>query len=166
MGSEVLNGINVREMREYIDSCEREPSNAERNPIVIAKWMGGSRAEVAFEKTLVHMGGDDDPSAMKMLLACLAACDVEVVATHASLMGLQIEGLEIEANGHFNVRRLLGLEGSPPGYDRAGYTVRIRAPAATEEQIARLKAVCERGSPVGDSFAMSIPLTLRFEPAK
>jgi uncharacterized OsmC-like protein len=100
---------------------------------------------------------------MKMLLACLAACDVEVVATHASLMGLRIEDLEIEARGHFNIRRLLGLEGPAPGYDRLSYTVRVRAPGATDEQIARLKEVCERSSPVGDSFAKSVPPSLQVE---
>ncbi|HEV8594146.1 MAG TPA: OsmC family protein, partial [Thermoplasmata archaeon] len=143
MGEEVLNGINVRETREYIEACERDPATAERNPTVVAKWLGGSRARVDFEKTNVFMGGDDDPSAMKMLLACLAACDVEVVATHAALLGLQFEDLEVEANGHFNVRRLFGLAGAGPGYDQIAYTVRLRAPLATDEQIARLKEACE-----------------------
>lgn len=165
-GEGILNGINVGEFREYIEQCQRNPSVAERNPTVVAKWLGGSRAETAFGERLVHMGGDDDPSAMRMLLATLAACDVEVVATHASLLGLKLEGLEIEATGHFNIRRLLGLEGSGPGYDRVAYTVRIRAPEATEEQIARLKAMCERGSPVGDSLGKAIPLRLTVEAAK
>jgi len=163
MGEDTLNGIDVREMREYIQGCARDPAQAERNPVLVAKWVGGSRARVDFGKIAIHMGGDDDPSAMKMLLASLAACDVEVVATHASLLGLQIEDLEIEAKGHFDVRRLLGLEGPSPGYDRISYTVRLRAPAATEEQIARLKEMCERGSPVGDSFARSTPPDLQFE---
>ena len=109
------------------------------------------------------MGGDDDPSAMKMFLACLAACDVEVIATHASLLGLRIEDLEIEASGHFAIRRLLGLDGPAPGYDRVSYTVRLRAPGATEEQVARLREMCERGSPVGDSFGRSTPPTLKLE---
>ncbi len=158
-----MNGINVREMEEYIQGCARDPSQAERNPVVVAKWVGGSQAHVDFGKSSVYIGGDDDPSAMKMFLACLAACDVEVVATHASLMGLRIEDLEIEAKGHFTVRRFLGLEGPPPGYDRLSYTVRLRAPGATEEQIAKLKEMCERGSPVGDSFARSTPPSLHLE---
>ena len=165
MGEEVLNGVNVRELRDYIAECERNPAEAERNPKIVAKWVGGSRAQVDFGGSVVHMGGDQDPSAMKMLLACLAACDVEVLATHASLLGIQVESLEIEASGHFNIRRLLGLEGVGPGYDRAGYTVRIRAPGASDEQVVRLKEMCERGSPVGDSFARSLPLALQFEVA-
>ncbi len=163
IGKETLNGIDVGEMREYINGCARDATQAERNPVLVAKWIGGARARVDFGTSVVHMGGDDDPSAMRMLLASLAACDVEVVATHASLLGLRIEDLEIEAKGHFDIRRLLGLEGPSPGYDRVSYTVRLRAPGATEEQIARLREACERGSPVGESFARSTPPSLQFE---
>jgi len=165
-GEEILNGIDVPEFQQYIESVKREPSEAERDSTVVAKWVAGSRAEVAFGSRVFHIGGDDDPSAMQVLLASLAACDVEVVATHASLLGLRIEGLEIEAKGHFNIRRLLGLDGPGPGYDRVAYTVRLRAPEATEEQIARLRDMCERGSPVGDSLARSIPLKLEIETGK
>jgi len=162
-GEGVLNGIDVAETRAYIGECEKDPTKAERTPAIVAKWVGGTRAQVDFGKSVVHMGGDDDPSAMKMFLACLAACDVEVVATRASLLGMKLDWLEIEANGHFNIRRLLGLQGDGPGYDRVGYTVRVRAPGASEEQIARLREACEHGSPVGDSFARATPPTLKIE---
>ena len=165
-GEEVVNGINLNELREYIAQCERNPTEAERNPKVTAKWVGGERAEVELKGRKILIGGEEDPSAMTVFLASLAACDVEVVATHAALLGLKLEGMEIEATGHFNVRRLLGLEGPGPGYDRVAYTVRLRAPHATQEQVDRLKAMCERASPVGDSLAKPIPLSLRIEVSK
>jgi len=163
MGEQTLNGIDVGEMREYIQGCAEDPTKADRNKTFVGKWVGGTRTRIDFGNASVHMGGDDDPSAMNMLLAALAACDIEVVATHASLLGLPIEDLEIEVNGHYDVRRLFGLEGPGPGIDRVSYTVRLRAPGATDEQIAKLKEMCERSSPVGDSFARSTPPALRFE---
>jgi len=162
-GEEIINGMNVAELREYIDQVRKDPSEAERNPKIVAKWLGGSRAQVEQEGVVIHMGADQDPSAMWMFLASLAACDVEVVATHASLLGLKLESLEVEATGHFDIQRLLGLDGPEPGYDRIAYTVRLRAPGATSEQIERLRAMCERGSPVGDSLARAIPLKLTIE---
>ena len=158
-----MNGMNVAELREYIDQVRKDPSEAERNPKIVAKWLGGSRAQVEQEGVVIHMGADQDPSAMWMFLASLAACDVEVVATHASLLGLKLESLEVEATGHFDIRRLLGLDGPEPGYDRIAYTVRLRAPGATGEQIERLRAMCERGSPVGNSLARTIPLKLTID---
>lgn len=163
MGEETLNGIDVRGLREYIEGYAADLKKAERNKTFVGKWVGGTRSRIDFGNASVHMGGDDDPSAMNMLLASLAACDIEVVATHATLLGLQIEDLEIEVNGHYDVRRLLGLGGPPPGIDRVSYTVRLRAPGATDEQVAKLKAVCEQASPVGDSFARSTPPMLNFE---
>ncbi len=158
-----INGMDMAGFREYIEEVQLDPSVAERSPTVVARWAGGSRARVKRDGDVIRMGGDDEPSAMWMFLASLAACDIEVVATHASLLGLEIEGLEIEAKGHFDIRRLLGLDGPTPGYDGVAYTVKLRAPGATEEQIARLRAVCEDASPVGNSFARSIPLELKIE---
>jgi uncharacterized OsmC-like protein len=160
---EMINGFDVKDFRQYIDQVRKDSSVAERNPKIVAQWVGGTRSRVEREGVVVHMGGDEDPSAMWMFLASLAACDVEVVATHASLLGIEIERLEIEARGHFDIHRLLGLDGPPPGYDKIGYTIRLRAKGATTEQIEALRRVCERASPVGDSMSKAIPLKLEIE---
>lgn len=128
-----------------------------------AHWVGESRARVELGDKVVHIGGDNEFSAMQLLLASLAACDVEVITTHASLLGIIIEDLTIEARGRFNIQRLLGITPAPsPGYDQISYTVKLRAPGATDQQIALLKEMCERASPVGDSLARPIPITLEF----
>ena len=63
-----LNGLDVDELRAYIDSVTADAAQADRDPTVVARWVGGTRAEVV--STLggppVYMGGDDDPSAMGM----------------------------------------------------------------------------------------------------
>src|SRR5207245_3588069 len=70
-----LNGMDVDELREYIDSVTVDAAQADRYPTVMARWVGSTRAEVV--STLggppVCMGGADDPSAMGMLLRALAA---------------------------------------------------------------------------------------------
>jgi len=111
-------------------------------------------------------GGPGRLNAMRMLLAALAACDVDVIATRASLLGVEIEDLEVEATGHFNVKRYLGLE-SPdgPGYDAVAYTVRLRTRAATPAQLDELRRACEDASPVGDTFGRSVSLNMTFDAA-
>jgi uncharacterized OsmC-like protein len=161
-----LNGMDVDELREYIDAVTVDATQADRDPTVTARWVGGTRAEVI--STLggppVYMGGDDDPSAMGMLLRALAACDVEVVVTRAPLLGIEIEDLAIEAKGYFNVARYLGIEApSGAGYQRASYTVRLKTKGgASAEQIADLRAALE-ASPVGETFARSIPVSFEFD---
>ena len=160
-----INGVNVTEMLEFKNLCRQDPAKADRDPVVVAQWVGGSRSRVEFKDKVVHIGGDNELNSMQMLLATLAACDVDLVAMHASLLGLKIESLSVESKGHFNARAYLGLEGAPgSGYDAISYTVRLSVPGATPAQITHLRERCERSSPVGDSLAHQIPLKLEFEP--
>ncbi len=162
----VINGQDVEELLEYINLIRSDPSEAERNPTLDAYWTGESRSRIKYRDNVVHIGGEGELRPMQMLLASLAACDVDVIVTHAALLGLDIEELSIEAKGHFNVKRYLGFDEAPgPGYDDISYTVHIRAPGATPEQIAYLKEKCERASPVGDSLARAIPVKVKFETA-
>lgn len=160
-----LNGMDVDELREYIDSVTADAAQADRDPTVVARWVGGTRAEVI--STVggpVYMGGDDDPSAMGMLLRALAACDIEVVVTRATLLGLEIEELAIEARGHFNVARYLGVEAhASAGYQRVSYHVHMKTKGGvTQEQVADLHAALE-ASPVGDTFERTVPVSFELD---
>ena len=82
----------------------------------------------------------------------------------ASFLGLKIESLSVEAEGHFNVQSYLGLENKPgSGYDAITYTVRIHVPGAKPDQIEFLRNRCEKSSPVGDSLARPIEMKLEFQ---
>lgn len=159
----LINGMDVGELLEFKNICAQHPEKADRNPELVAHWEGGSHSRVEFKDMTVHLGGDGEFNPMQMLLATLAACDVDLIAMHASFLGLKIESLSVEATGHFNVRSYLGLDGAPgSGYDGISYTVRISVPGATPEQVAYLCERCERSSPVGDSMSRAIPLKLEF----
>lgn len=161
-----LNGMDVDELREEIESVRADAAQGDRNPTVTARWVGGTRSEVTSSVggAPIYMGGDDDPSAMGMLLRSLGACDIEVVVTRATMLGLEIEELAIEAKGYFNVARYLGVEGpTGAGYQRARYTVRLKTKAgATAEQIAELRTALE-ASPVGDTFDQHVPVSFELE---
>ena len=161
-----LNGIDVEDLRDYIASAATDATVAERDPVVVARWLGADRAEVTVspDNAPVLIGGDGEPNSMRMVLAALAACDVDVVANRAALLGVEIEDLTVEVRGHFNVRRYLGLEAPQgPGYDRIAYAVRLKTKGATADQLADLRRACEQGSPVGDTLTRSVTLSLAFE---
>lgn len=159
-----LNGNNVAELNQFIEAVRHDPARADRNPRLTAYWVGGSRSRVEFKNIVTYIGGDDELNPMQTLLASLAACDVDMIATHASLMGLAIETLSVEATGHFNVRSYLGLPDAPgSGYDGVTYTIHAHIPGATQEQLAELRRRVEHGSPVGDSLARAVPLKTNFD---
>ena len=159
-----MNGYDVRVLRGHIENVKRNLEKAERNPVVTAHWVGKSEARIEGEGFTMSTGGEGQPSSMKALLGALTGCDVELIALHATLLGIQLERLTIEARGHFTVQRLYGIEdGPPPGYDQITYTIKLSAPGATAEQLEHLRRAVEQASPVGDSLSRAIPLTLEFD---
>ena len=157
------NGIEVEELKGYVERIRQDRSVADRHPVVTAQWEGQTRARVdADGRKSFSLGGDDDFSAMQAVLGALAACDVEVVATHATLIGLEIQDLRVEATGNFNIASLLGIDSpTDAAYEQISYKVILGAPDASQEQIEVLRRACEQASPVGDSLRKAIPL--RFE---
>jgi uncharacterized OsmC-like protein len=161
-----LNGIDVDQLRDYVSQVARDPARADRDPVVIARWVGNDESEVTMADggTTVRMGGSTGPSAMRMLLMSMAACDVDLIANRASLMGVEIDDLSVEARGHFNVQRYLGLDSpSGPGYERVSYTVRLKTRNATPEQLIALRQACADASPVGDTLQRKVAVDFEFE---
>jgi uncharacterized OsmC-like protein len=161
--SGINKGIEVEPLLAFRDAVKLDPTKADRNLTLIAEWVGGDQSRIRFRDVETYLGGKGYLNPMQMFLACLAACDVDMLTMHASFLGLKVETLSIDVSGHYNVQSYLGLEGTPgPGYDSIAYTVRLKAPDATPEQIKHLISLCERSSPIGDSFSRTIPMKLEF----
>jgi uncharacterized OsmC-like protein len=164
--SQRINGIDVDELREYIRAVDEDASRADRHPVVVGRWVGGTRAEVT--STLggppVYMGGPDDPSAMGMLLRTLTACDIEVIVNRASLLDVELEDLTIEARGFFNVKRYLGLEtDDDPGYQWIDYTIRLKTKQPlSRDQVDFIRDACVQ-SPIARTLDRHVPITLTLE---
>jgi len=160
-----INGMDVGELEAFIDAVAADRSKADRDAAITSRWIGGLRSAATSKLggPTVFMGGEDDPGAMGMLLRSLAACDIEVVVTKATLLGITIEDLTIEATGDFNVANYLGLatdQGS--GYRRISYVVHLRTSGATREQIEEIRRAVE-ASPVADTIARAVPINLELD---
>ena len=156
-----LNGRDPAEIAAAIAEVRADPARAERYPHLVAEWTGGDRSRVQIDGKTLDVNGPGRMDPMQLVLAALASCQIELVTTHATLMGLQIESLEVAVDAHFDVSSYLGLGGPPPGYDRLVLDVRLRAPGITPEQTRRLQDAVERGSPVGASLGHAIPMEAR-----
>lgn len=162
----LINGLDANELQRFREAVRLEPGRADREPTVVAHWVGGGRSEVTSlaDGASAYIGGENELNPMRMLLGTLAACDVDLVATRAALLGVEIESLSVEAHGHFNVQRYLGLDAAHgPGYDRIAYNVRVKTRNATPQQIGELRRACEEASPVGDTLHRRVPLKMDFE---
>lgn len=158
-----VNGVDVEQLRSYVDAVEADATRADRNPVAVGRWVGGTRAEVSspLGGPPVYMGGADDPSAMGMLLRTLIACDIEVIVNRASLWDVGIKDLSIEARGYFNIKRYLGLESeNDPGYQWIDYTINLKTdPELSPEQIETIREACAQ-SPVSTTLGRQVAVTL------
>ncbi len=160
-----VNEMNQEALFSFREQVEEDSSRADRWPTVVAHWDGKSASRIEFEDKVAHIGGRDELNPMQFVLAALAACDVDLVAMHATMMGIEVRDLRVEASGHFNVQSFMGVENTPgSGYDEIAYRVILDAPDATSEQLAYLAERCELSSPVGDTLARSVKMTLEFAP--
>lgn len=162
----ILNGFNVERLQKRKEMGAKDPSALVADFEVKAHWEGRARSRVqeTQEGASIYLGGDGELSPMDAVLGSLAACDVHLIAMHAAMIGLKIEELYIEAKGKADMGRFLGLDQAPgSGYDEITYTVHLRAPGATPEEIAYLKEKCETASPVGDTIAKTVGMKLVFK---
>lgn len=160
----VINGNDVEQIRSFRKAVENDRSEASRWPALVAHWEGGSRSRIEYGEVVTHIGGDGELNPMQSLLAALAACEVDLIALHASLLEIAIESLSVEARGHFNVAAYLGIEeGRGSGYDRISYRVRLASPGIDDEQLAYLRRRCEESSPVGDTLTRRVALDFEIE---
>ena len=156
-------GVNVDKLLRFRHKVEADPTQADRNKVFVAEWVGGDEAQIDYGGRSINIGGDN-PNAMEMLLMAFAACDIDVIAMHCSFIGIKIRRLSIEARGHYNVQSYLGIEGTPgSGYDDISYTIHLDAPGISNEDMAYLRERLEKSSPVGDSLGRMIPMRLEFE---
>lgn len=153
-------------LRDLRAAVEQDPDLAAESPSAVAHWVGGDASRVECDGTAISLGGEGNLNPMQAVLAALAACEVDVVATHAALLGLDVERLTVETTGSFDIRAYLGLDDAPSsGFEAISCVVNAAIPAATPEQLRHLRERCERSSPVGDSLRRATPLELRFETA-
>jgi len=160
-----VNGLDVAELREQIAAIEADRSTGDREASITTRWVGGLRsaATSSFGGPTVFMGGDEDPGAMGMLLRALAACDIEVIVTRASIVGLRLDALSIEVKGSFNVAPYLGLASAEgAGYERISFVVHMSAPDATPEQVEEIRTALA-ASPVGDTLSRRVPVTFELD---
>lgn len=175
----VLNGLNLADLRNLVESVAAEPRNAGAGFHVVTRWTGGTttrsrvaswtfrgeeqrRSHILATDEPVELGGTDQhANPQEMLMSALNGCLTVGYVAAAALMGIEIEFLSIETTGTLDLRGFLGLAPVNPGYDEVHYIVRLKAPSATREQLEELHRTVIATSPNYANFARAITMKPR-----
>jgi len=178
------NGIDVDQLVETIDAIEKNPSLGAFTFRARSTWQDGTyntgeigsfhhagaedeSRERPFaldgDEPPVLLGSNKGPNAVELLLQGLAFCYAVGFVANAAAKGIEIESMEYEIEGDFDVRPFLGLEGTRPGFSAIRATGRVASSNATREQLQELCQYVQETSPVRDSLANEVPVITSLE---
>lgn len=107
------------------------------------------------------LAGDDlAASPVEFALGALISCQIVVYRLYANALGIQVDDIDITAEGDLDARRLFGIDETV----RAGFTavrlqVSITGPES-DERYQQLRAAVDAHCPVLDLFANPTPVTV------
>ena len=107
----------------------------------------------------VLLGKDAGPSPMEEVLVALASSVTTSLAYRAAFAGIQIDEIECEVEGDFDIQSGIGTSAeTEPGFREIRVTVHVKSDAS-KQQIADLCA----SSPVLETLARPIPVSIVVE---
>lgn len=180
----VTNGINLDQLVETIDAIKGDDDAGVFTFRASSSWVDGtyntgaikpfnhagvedeSRSgdfELAGDEPPILLGKNKGPNAVELLLQGLAFCYAVGYVANAAAQGIEIDRMEYEIEGDFDVRSFLGLPGARPGFTEIRARGRVSSPNATEQQLVDLCQYVQDTSPVRDSLANPVPIETTLE---
>jgi uncharacterized OsmC-like protein len=182
--TKATNGINVGQLIETIEAIKANPALADFTFRASSSWTHGTHnvGEIgAFrhagkedesrdqpfrlegDEPPVLLGSNQGPNAVELLLQALGFCYAVGYVANAAAQGIEIESMEYEIEGDFDVRPFLGLDGARPGFTEIRAKGRVSSPNATPEQLEALCQYVQDSSPVRDSLANPVTVKTTLE---
>jgi len=181
----VKNGVDVGRLVETTDAIKESAELAQFTFRARTDWRDGTHATAEIG-TFLHAGGEDEtrdrpftllgdeppvllgenrgPNAIELLLASLGFCYSVGYAANAAARGIELEEMQYELEGDFDVRSFLGLEDGPrPGFTEIRVSSRVKANGASEEEVKELCRYVQDTSPVKDMLVNRVPVKTTIE---
>jgi len=107
-------------------------------------------------------GGDTAPNPVEYILAALGSCQEITYRLYADALGIPVNAVSVKLAGNIDLRGFFNVDPSVrPGYRDIVAEVTIDSPAS-EQELARLKAVVDSHCPVLDILQNPTPVKLSF----
>ncbi|UXN32920.1 OsmC family protein [Glutamicibacter sp. M10] len=104
-------------------------------------------------------GSDIAASPVEYALAALVSCQVVVYRLYAENLGIQVDDVQITADGQLDVRGLFGIDETiRPGFSSVDLQVHIAGPESAE-RYEELRQAVDAHCPVLDLFVNPVPVT-------
>lgn len=113
------------------------------------------RFEVGHDEPVELGGTDGAPNPVEAVLAALGSCQAIVYRAYASVLGLRLDEVRVDAIGDVDLRGLLGAAPVAAGLQRVSFRTRLVSPEP-EEKLRELARLVEARCPVLDTLRLPI----------
>ncbi|ATG54506.1 osmotically inducible protein OsmC [Brachybacterium ginsengisoli] len=129
----------------------------------VASALRAGRHEFAVDEPAALAGDDLAASPVEVALGALISCQVVVYRLYAHALGIQVDDIDVTAEGDLDAARLFGKDDSVrAGFESVRLTVRLTGPE-TAERYEELRAAVDAHCPVLDLFQNPTPVTTTVE---
>jgi uncharacterized OsmC-like protein len=147
-----INGINLEALGELVGEIKNDQAKGFARFKVASSWTGQTRSETHIQSYCLNgeeiyrgftvksdepkelLGQNSAPNPQELLMAAFNACIMVGYVATASVMGIELEAVEIETEGELDLRGFLGLDAKvKPGYDSITYTVRMKGNGTADQ---------------------------------
>ncbi|QCR53697.1 osmotically inducible protein OsmC [Brachybacterium sp. SGAir0954] len=129
----------------------------------VASRITAGKHEFAVDEPAALAGDDLAASPVEVALGALISCQVVVYRLYAHALGIQVDDVDVTAEGDLDAARLFGKDESVrAGFGDVRLTVRLTGPE-TAERYEELRAAVDAHCPVMDLFQNPTPVTTTVE---
>lgn len=151
----------------WADRIERNPEAAHLTYTVTGRGTGAvataitaGRHRFEVDEPAALAGDDVAASPVEYALAALISCQIVVYRLYAGALGIQLDDIEITAEGDLDARKLFGIDESVrAGFSQVRLVVNLRGPESAE-RYETLRETVDAHCPVLDLFANPVPTTV------
>ncbi len=125
----------------------------------VASRITAGKHEFVIDEPAALAGDDIAASPVEVALGALIACQIVVYRLYAQTLGIQIDAIDIVAEGDLDARRLFGIDnGVRAGFSDVRLSISIVGPE-TEDRYQELRSTVDAHCPVLDLFANPTPVS-------
>lgn len=175
--TKVVNGVNVTQLFDTINTIKENKTIAKFNFRAKNKWIDGTEnhttvgdyygAGKTFTRSKSHvfvkdeppilLGKDNGANPVEYLLAGLAGCITTSLVAYAAVKGIKIDSIESTLDGNIDLLGFLQLdENVNPGYQGINISFKIESDAS-DGTLQELIDLAKKASPVANTILRPIP---------
>jgi uncharacterized OsmC-like protein len=176
----IVNGVNVSQLFETIDSIKKNSEIAKFNFRATNKWVDGTENHTTVgdfygacqtqkretshtfikDEPELLLGKDKGANPVEYLLAGVAGCITTSLVAHAAARGVKIDSIESTLEGDIDLQGLFQIDKSVnPGYHGINISFKIESDAS-DETLQELIELAKKVSPVANTVSRPTPINV------